>query len=84
MLHLAHLSVRAARALVHIGLAALVEQRPDEVDADADDDQRVQGHGVRVELDPAPHASDGSNEATRIRSVTRIITQAGAARLTLR
>lgn len=53
VLDLAAVAGGPADALVDRRVLAAVEERPDEVDADGDDEQRVQGDAVRVEADRA-------------------------------
>lgn len=57
------LARRVADALVDRRVLAAVEERPDEVDADGDDEQRVHRHAVRVEAHGAVPLRAHSGEA---------------------
>ena len=56
---------RVAGALVDSAVLTAVEERPDKVDADGDDQQRVDSHCVCVEADAAVLARERADEANR-------------------
>ena len=63
MLELLVVARGGADTLVDRRILAAVEERPHKVDADGDDDQRVDRDGVGVETDCAVSAGDGADES---------------------
>ena len=66
MLDVAALAGRPVDALVDGAVLAPVEERPDEVDSDGDDEDRVHGDAVCVEADSAVLPRDNTEETIRM------------------